>query len=29
MHPGAVRALPMGYKAVDYARLGLEMKRVA
>lgn len=29
MHPGAIRALPMGYKAVDYARLGLELKRVA
>jgi hypothetical protein len=29
MHPGAVRSLPMGYKGVDYARLGLEMKRVA
>lgn len=29
MHPGAIRALPGGYKAVDYARLGLEMKRVA
>lgn len=29
MHPGAIRALPMGYKAVDYRKLGLEMKRVA
>jgi Chaperone of endosialidase len=29
MHPGAIRALPYGYKAVDYAKLGLEMKRVA
>jgi hypothetical protein len=29
MHPGAIRALPMGYKAVNYTKLGLEMKRVA
>jgi hypothetical protein len=29
MHPGAIRALPYGYKAVDYSKLGLEMKRVA
>lgn len=29
MHPGAVRALPKGFKAVDYARLGLELRRVA
>ena len=29
MHPGAIRALPMGYKAVDYGRLGLELRRVA
>jgi hypothetical protein len=29
MHPGAIRRLPLGYKAVDYRRLGLEMKRVA
>jgi len=29
MHPGAVRTLPLGYKAVDYAKLGLEMRRVA
>lgn len=29
MHPGAIKALPMGYKAVDYAKLGLELKRVA
>lgn len=29
MHPAAIRALPYGYKAVNYARLGLEMKRVA
>lgn len=29
MHPGAIRALPMGYKAVNYRKLGLEMKRVA
>jgi len=29
MHPGAIRALPYGYKAVNYAKLGLEMRRVA
>ncbi len=29
MHPGAIRQLPHGYKAVDYARLGLPFKRVA
>lgn len=29
MHPGAIRPLPYGYKAVDYRKLGLEMKRVA
>ncbi len=29
MHPNAIKPLPMGYKAVDYARLGLQMKRVA
>lgn len=29
MHPGAIRRLPMGYKAVDYAKLGLKLKRVA
>lgn len=29
MHPGAVRTLPYGYKAVDYAKLGLELRRVA
>ena len=29
MHPTAIKPLPMGFKAVDYARLGLEMKRVA
>jgi hypothetical protein len=29
MHPGAIRALPHGYKAVDYRKLGLELKRVA
>lgn len=29
LHPGAIRALPMGYKAVDYGCLGLEMRRVA
>ncbi len=29
MHASAIRALPMGYKAVDYAKLGLELKRAA
>ena len=29
MHPGAIKLLPYGYKAVNYAKLGLEMKRVA
>lgn len=29
MHPGAIRKLPYGYMAVDYARLGLQMRRVA
>jgi hypothetical protein len=29
MHPGAIRKLPYGYMAVDYAKLGLEMRRVA
>lgn len=29
MHASAIRPLPYGYKAVDYARLGLELKRVA
>lgn len=29
MHPGAIRGLPMGFKAVDYGRLGLELRRVA
>jgi hypothetical protein len=29
MHPSAIRALPYGYKAVNYAKLGLEMRRVA
>lgn len=28
MHPGAIRPLPMGYKAVDYAKLGLSLRRV-
>lgn len=28
MHPGAIRALPEGYKGVDYAKLGLELRRV-
>ena len=29
MHPGAIKPLPQGYMAVDYAKLGLEMRRVA
>lgn len=29
MHPGAIRMLPGGYKAVDYARLGLSPRLVA
>jgi hypothetical protein len=29
MHPGAVTTRPGGYKSVNYARLGLELKRVA
>lgn len=29
MHPGAVTVRPHGYKAVNYAKLGLEMRRVA
>ncbi|MBA3910222.1 MAG: hypothetical protein C0524_10145 [Rhodobacter sp.] len=29
MHPGAIRALPGGYKAVDYRKLGLTLRRVA
>lgn len=29
MHPGAIRVLPYGYKAVNYAKLGLEMRQVA
>lgn len=29
MHPGAIRALPEGYKAVNYRKLGLDLKRVA
>lgn len=28
MHPGAIRAMPQGYKGVDYARLGLTLRRV-
>jgi hypothetical protein len=28
MHPTAIKPLPYGYKAVDYAKLGLEMRRV-
>jgi hypothetical protein len=29
MRPSAIKTLPYGYKAVNYAKLGLEMKRVA
>jgi hypothetical protein len=29
MHPGAIKPLPFGFKAVNYAKLGLELKRVA
>lgn len=29
MHPGAVRTLPQGYLAVNHAKLGIEMRRVA
>lgn len=29
MHPGAIRPLAEGYKAVDYAKLGLSLRRVA
>ena len=29
MHPSAVRTMPFGYKAVDYAKLGLEIRGVA
>ena len=29
MHPGAIKTLPHGYMAVDYAKLGLQMRRVA
>lgn len=28
MHPGAIKPLPYGYKAVDYASLGLTLRRV-
>ena len=28
MHPRAVKSLPYGYKAVDYASLGLTLRRV-
>ncbi len=28
MHPGAIKPLPYGFKAVDYAKLGLEMRRL-
>ena len=29
MHPGAIVMRPYGYMAVDYAKLGLQMRRVA
>jgi len=28
MHPGAIKQLPFGYKAVNYAKLGLKLRRV-
>jgi hypothetical protein len=28
LHPKAISSLPFGYKAVDYASLGLMMRRV-
>jgi Chaperone of endosialidase len=28
LHPGAIKPLPYGYKAVDYAKLGLTLRRV-
>ena len=28
MHPGAIKRLPYGYKAVDYASLGLTMRQI-
>jgi len=28
LHPGAIRPLPYGYKAVKYAQLGLKLRRV-
>ncbi len=28
MHPNAIKLLPYGYKAVDYASLGLTQRRV-
>ena len=29
LHPSAIKTLPYGYMAVDYAKLGLQMRRVA
>lgn len=29
LHPGAVTRLPGGWKGVDYAKLGTQMRRVA
>jgi len=28
MHPGAIKRMPMGYKAVNYTKLGLSLRRV-
>jgi Chaperone of endosialidase len=28
LHPGAIKPLPLGYKAVDYASLGLTLRRI-
>jgi Chaperone of endosialidase len=28
LHPGAIKPLPQGYKAVDYASLGLTLRRI-
>lgn len=29
MHPNAIKSLPMGFKGVDYDRLGLSLRRVS
>lgn len=28
MHPRAIKSVPMGYKAVDYASLGFALRRI-